>query len=172
MIEKLRRWQEILENEWWGGCAVYVAALASSYLTIWSIIEPLSIPNKIMIFDSSIDRRLVHLLLSVFIAAHIPLLLDLIHRLKRSLYPLSDTSQLPPDTRLPEVTKESLMYYRILVKDESMSYKTFISLVLLAVNQGCIDSKFATELLRGTGVSIRKINNGDLYTIALEEDTR
>jgi len=64
------------------------------------------------------------------------------------------------------------MYYRILVKDESMSYKTFISLVLLAVNQGCIDSKFATELLRGTGVSIRKINNGDLYTIALEEDTR
>jgi hypothetical protein len=78
--EQIKEWIQLIEQKWWGMILVYFLISTSVYLTIWSLVEPLNIPEKILVFDSSIDRRLLHILLTLLLSCYITLILDIFNR--------------------------------------------------------------------------------------------
>ena len=78
MFEKPLRW---LQKSWWGLLIAYILIIVTTYLAIWQFAEPLGIPDSIDNFPYFVKTRVfLHLSLTLLIAAHITLILDLVIR--------------------------------------------------------------------------------------------
>lgn len=78
MLEQPIRW---LQKHWWGLVVAYFLILCSLYVLIWTVIEPLGIPDRFTQIPDIVSRRIfLHLILSVILASHITLALELFIR--------------------------------------------------------------------------------------------
>lgn len=75
MLEQINTWIKWVENHKLGCFFVYVSIFAFIYALIWSLIEPLSIPDDINIFSYTISRPVLHTLISCITAPHLTMLL-------------------------------------------------------------------------------------------------
>jgi hypothetical protein len=75
--EKISRWKYLSKSKRWGLIITYISIFIFAYLTLWMVIEPLSLPERIQIKDYYIERRILHIIISIFIAAHGSLLISL-----------------------------------------------------------------------------------------------
>lgn len=69
MINIALKW---MQRGWWGVPFAYLTLLASSFVGIWAIIEPIGVADKIEIPPTFVGSRIVlHIIAAVFVAAHV-----------------------------------------------------------------------------------------------------
>ncbi len=83
-MEQLQAWIDTLRRNWWGILAVYVSVLATSYLAIWAVLEPLDVPATVELLNSTIDRRLFHVVVSILAASHFSVTLTILAEYARN----------------------------------------------------------------------------------------
>jgi hypothetical protein len=77
-------WLSLISEKWWAVLTVYVSLLVAAYGAIWWLIEPLSIPDNILLWNNQLlDRRVTHILTSILIASHGSLVLSAISAMRR-----------------------------------------------------------------------------------------
>lgn len=83
MISSVMEW---LRKKWWGLLVAYALVVAGCYSAIWTVIEPLGIPDTLEcpLWPVLIKRSTYHIAASVFIGSHLTLILILLVR-KRDL---------------------------------------------------------------------------------------
>lgn len=177
MCGQIAEWFALLRSDWWSTIVVYILAFAAYYYGIWKLIEPLEI-DKVEIFNSVIDRRLVHIACAFIAASHLTLLLDLINKgFMRKISASDEGSMSPaiPDEMIsilqassfcPE--KKDLLVDRVAMKDGKMTREDFANRVLSALNCKMINERFARELLRGSSHILKK-RTGYVFALVQEE---
>lgn len=178
MFETLEKWKRVIASKWWGLGLVYFIGIVTVYTIIWSLIEPLNIPEKIIFLTSEIDRRILHIILSLLLGAHITLLLgmlrdwDIYNDEKRKLitpdFQTINSGSIPNQyLRKISPQRNGLILERVWMKDNKISQSAFASRVLLALNCSALTEKFARELLRNIPFSIKREEN-NIYTLIYE----
>jgi len=84
-MEQLQAWIRILQRNWWGALVVYISIFATSYLAIWAALEPLDVATKVELLNSSIDRRFLHIAISVLSASHLTIILTVLSESTRQV---------------------------------------------------------------------------------------
>lgn len=175
MFDTLEKWKTIIESKWWGLVFVYVISAASAYSVIWSLIEPLNTPEKIELFASVIDRRILHIILSVLFGAHLTLLLVVFrtwikHREHEEIKETPDIHLQSMGVTLRQYSRKispkrnDLILERVWMKDKKISQSAFASRVLLALNCEVLTETFANELLREVPYTIKAVDK-NIYTL-------
>ena len=142
----------------------------SAYSIIWSLIEPLNVPEKIVILASNIDRRTLHITLALLVGSHFTLLLVIINKW---IYNKKESQSAPnleiqerdininPYYRKFSPKRNDLIVERVWMKDGKITQSAFASRVLLALNCKILDEKFANELLRGCSFVVEKLSENN-----------
>ena len=74
-----------LHRTWWGIGITYLVTVLLVYLVTWTLIEPLSIPDKIPgAIDLFLRRSVLHILFALMLGSHITLVMEFLRR--RSLW--------------------------------------------------------------------------------------
>jgi adenylate kinase family enzyme len=153
----LARWNSWLVNRWWGIGVVYALALSSSYAIIWAFIEPIGIPDSFEKLPTLLNSRwFYHVLASIFIAAHLTVLVEAIYR-KRS-WP-SSHDQFNPKLKgaisefdILDSREEYLSAYASAIKSSQVSLSLFTSMMKKAADSKdaeMINSELSNVAKRG-----------------------
>jgi hypothetical protein len=165
----------MLEGKWWSSIVVYVSILASAYLFIWALIEPLEIPSKMTILGNSVERRLLHVAVAVLVSSHLTLLLSLVLKWRESRSGRAGSELLLSDDMIAAFKarglcpkKKELIVERVAVKDGKKPAEVFARQVLWALRCQEIDEGFARDLLRGSSYSL-DTQSGYVFKVTREE---
>lgn len=97
-----------LLRTWWGIGITYLATVLLIYLFTWTLIEPLSIPDKIPgAIDLLLRRSVFHILFALMVGCHITLVIESLRR--RSMWRQTSAvkTQIPHNTPSEILTSEA-----------------------------------------------------------------
>jgi ubiquinone/menaquinone biosynthesis C-methylase UbiE len=96
----LKRAGEWLAETWWGLIISYFLLVAGSYVVIWTVVEPLAIPDQFeTLWLFMYERWFYHVLFALLVGAHMTLLLDL--RQRRTIWAKVQQLHQSTSTKLP-----------------------------------------------------------------------